>query len=180
MKKEVSVATISKRMNRILATHKEQQSQDDITPPEAASSSTFGQMVYTTKRGLELHKTILNFAAQNDNGSDSDLSDQSYALIESPPKRRRQPNRAVKRPAVKISAIASKRMHHRKVTCTSTSNSPSEQSEQSNSPTETMPVSSDNTESDDSDAAKTIIITTTRRKIENDNRRSTKKISSDS
>lgn len=179
MKKEVSVAAVAKRMNRILETYKEQKSQDDKSP-EAPSTSKFGQMVYTTKRGLELHRTILNFAAQNDSGSDSDLSDQSYALIdESPPKRRRQPNRAVKRPAVKISAIATKRMHHRKVTCTSTSNSPSEQS---NSPTETptTPVSLDNTESDDSDAPKTIIITTSRRKIGNENRRSTKKISSDS
>lgn len=122
MSKKVSVATVAKRMNRILATYREQNKPDETSPSKASAStstsasssssspspSTFGQMTYSTERGLVLHKTILNFAAQNDSESESDTSDQSYALIESPQpakSRRRQPNRAVKRPAMRMTDV---------------------------------------------------------------------------
>lgn len=193
MKKEINAATVAKRMGRILQAYKEQNSEDaaseatnDAASSSSSSSSTsstpssFGQMVYTTKHGLELHKKILNFAVQNDSDSESDVS--SYSLIESPPKRRRrQPIQAVKRAAVKTTAVPTKRIQ-RKVTCTSTSNTPSEQSnslsEQSNSPTDasTSPMKLDISDSDEPDTSKTIFITTTQCKLKPKTRRRTKKI----
>lgn len=100
MNKKISVATVAKRMGRILETYREQEKEDaSTTLPEASTSSTFGQMVYSTERGLEVHKTILNFAAQNDE-SDSDSMDQSYEVPQTA--RRRQPSRAVKRPSTNV------------------------------------------------------------------------------
>lgn len=123
MKKEINVATVSKRMDRILTAYKEQVS-ENVTPPEQ-STSTFGQMTYSTERGLELHKTLLNFAVKQNSDSDSELSsDQSYGLVESPPTttRRRQPQRAVKRTGlIKTSTSApTKRRKQRKVAATVT------------------------------------------------------------
>lgn len=131
----VSVATVAQRMNRILQTYKEQK-ENETTPPEASTSSTFGRMIYSTERGLELHKRIINFAAQNDSESESDLPNQSIELpnqnnestnqsdesIDVPQMaRREQPRRAVKRTAVKISNPVIKRKQ-RKPSSTVTSN----------------------------------------------------------
>lgn len=120
--KKISLETVAKRMNRVLQTFKEQQ-EINPTPPEQPTS-TFGQMVYSTGKGLELHKNLLNFIAQNDSTSDSDSSEPSYALIETPPKRRRQPQRAVKRPVVKISTILAAQRKQRKLTSTQIVSSP--------------------------------------------------------
>lgn len=90
MKKEISVATVAKRMGRILTAYKEQVAENDA--PTEQTTSSFGEMVYSTNRGLELHKTLLTFATNDSsNSSDSDSSHHSHKLIESPPKRRRQP-----------------------------------------------------------------------------------------
>lgn len=101
MRKKITVATVAKRMNRILSAYREQQlenctSSDASTSsasPALSPSDTRSRSIYTTERGLVQHKTILNYATHTDN--ESDISDQSYSLLESPPKlrsrRRRQP-----------------------------------------------------------------------------------------
>lgn len=117
MKKEVSVATVAKRMGRILTAYKEQVAENDA--PTVQTTSSFGEMVYSTNRGLELHKTLLTFAT-NDRSHSSD-SDHSDELIESPPKRRRQPIR-IEYPAIDIRALTErkrkKRIHSSTVTST--------------------------------------------------------------
>lgn len=123
-----------------------------------------------TERKTELDKTILNYAVQIDNesDSDSDYSDQSYSLCESPPKRRcqsngyvtadraskrrRQPNRTVKQAAVKLTTLATKRAQRKVVTCTLTSNSSRPSSDSSGSQMKVVLP-----ESDDSDAVTTSI-----------------------
>lgn len=162
MDKKISIATVAKRMNRILAAYREQRAQeiqtDDGTPQPVAStsssqsssssssstSSALGDKSCTVERKMVLDKSILNFAAQIDtieSDSDDDSSDHnSYTFAESPPKRRctskitatvtepqskrrrSQPSRTVKRAAVKLTSLASKRAHQ-KPTCTITSSS---------------------------------------------------------
>lgn len=184
MEKKINVSTVAKRMNRVLAAYREQRAQETQTDgalqvastSSSSSSSTSpspsssGETNCTTERKMELDKAILNYAAQIDNNSDSDLvlSDQSYSLRESRLKRRcqpsshittvdqqskrrrHQPTRTVKRAAVKLSSLASKRVQ-RKVTCTITSNaSPDRESSSSDSSNSEMVV--DFPDSDDSDA----------------------------
>lgn len=153
MKKNISVGTVAKRMNRVLETYKEQQ-RDNPTPPEQSTStslstSTFGQMVYSTAKGLDLHKNLLNFIAQDDSTSESDSSDQSYALIESPPKRRRQPQRAVKRPVMKISTIIAAQKKQRKLTSMPATASPA-------TTLSTGEISESDVDMNDTDSAKSI------------------------
>lgn len=173
MKKEVSVKTVAKRMNRILAAYEEQVRENAV----CATTSSFGQMTYSTERGLEVHKTILNFAANNetDVNVELDSSDQSYSLLESPPKRRSLRNRTSKRTGAKITAIPSKRSH-RKVSHTVTSKSPIEQSVSSSKPPISLPLD----ESDDPDTVKSNKIVKTSPKVnENDIRKSIKGIKAD-
>lgn len=128
MKKEISVASVAKRMIRILTTYHEQVRETEIEVPEqstSTSTSTSEQISYSTAHGLESHKKLLNFAAQADSESesDSDSSDQSYSLIDSPPARclrsKRTKIRATKRTAAKCVAGATKRKQ-RKITSTTT------------------------------------------------------------
>lgn len=109
MEKKISISTVAKRMNRILAAYREQRAQeiqtDDDTPQPVAStsssqsssssasssSSVLGDKTSVNiERKMVLDKAILNFAAQIDtNESDSDdSSEHSYTFAESPPKRR--------------------------------------------------------------------------------------------
>lgn len=179
MDKKINVATVAKRMNRILAAYREQRAQEtqtDGTPPVAStsssssssSSSSPGETNCTAERKMELDKAILKYAAQIDNQSDSDVdfSDQSYSLAESSlkrrfqpssrmatvdqqSKRRRQPTRTVKRAAVKLTSMASKRVQ-RKVTCTITSNASPDRQSSSNVSSDS-PMSLIFPDSDDSD-----------------------------
>lgn len=119
MKKEISVETVAKRMGRILTTYQEQvRENEETTSEQSTSTPTFGQITYSTERGLEVQKKLLNFAAEEDSESDSDSnsdsSDQSYSLIESPPAHRLRStkttkSRAVKRTAMKITTAPIKR-----------------------------------------------------------------------
>lgn len=83
MKKEISVATVAKRMKKLLSTCTEQM-HDIVSTEETASTSS--RQAYSTAKGLE--KAILNYAAM-DSDSDTNSFDQSYSVCESPPPRRR-------------------------------------------------------------------------------------------
>lgn len=105
-KKEVSPATVAKRMNRILDAYREQCAQetqtDDGTTPVASTSSSSSASSSASppasgekkdcppERKQVLDKAILNYAAQtySESESDAELSDHSYTFNESPPKRR--------------------------------------------------------------------------------------------
>lgn len=104
MEKKITVATVAKRMNRILAAYREQcarETQTEGTPPVASTSSSSsasstsspsssGETNCTAERKMELDKAILNYASQMDSelDSDLDLSDRNYSFIESSRKRR--------------------------------------------------------------------------------------------
>lgn len=117
MDKKISVATVAKRMNRILAAYREQQAQeassDDGTSPVASTSSSSSSSSQSTssaspskasgdtncsaERKMVLDKEILNFAAQidtNESDSDNDVSEPSFSFADSPPKRRCLTNNA--------------------------------------------------------------------------------------
>lgn len=104
--KKISVTTVAKRMNRILAAYREQcvQEKTDAAPVASTSSSSSsssslpslvtasnGELSCTPKRKMVLDKTILNYAAhmENESHSESDATDYSFDT-ESPPKRRCQ------------------------------------------------------------------------------------------
>lgn len=124
--KNIGVATVAKRMNRILAAYHEQNpvNEEDTVPEQSTSTptSTFGQMTYSTDRGLEVHKKLLNYATKNNSSSESETSDDSDSgRIRSGIQTRSQ---AVKRTA-KIKATPLKRKQRKvsskKVTSTITS-----------------------------------------------------------
>lgn len=110
MKKEISVTSVAKRMDRILTTYHEQvRETENEVPEQSTSTSSSGQISYSTVHGLESHKKLLNFAAQADSASESDsnASDQSYSLIDSPPARCLRSNRTKNRAAAKRTATKS-------------------------------------------------------------------------
>lgn len=79
-KRKINVATIAKRMNRILSAQKQQ-----IIEQPVASTSSFGQTNYTTERGLQLHKNLHDFATQSDSESDIDSIEPAHLVLERPP-----------------------------------------------------------------------------------------------
>lgn len=156
--KEVSASTVAERMNRILQTYREQVKNDESST-EASTSAVFGQMKYSTERGLESHKSLLNFAAQIDSETQSDSApeDTSYEMIETPQKssRRQQPSRKVKRSAAKLAVPIVKRKQ-RKLSSTITSNA--------------LTAERTTSRSDFSDSNAIVPIKTSRGFNENDNR----------
>lgn len=192
MEKKISVSTVTKRMNRILAAYREQCLQDSDGASAVASTSSSSSISSTSSTSstastgkMEMDKAILNYAAQTEHESipsDTDASDQSYSFDnESPPKRsrckfsmadykttgeqkqqqpkrRRQPSRTVKRAAVKLTSLPSKRVQ-RKVTSTVTSNASPDRSslsfqssdDESNSPAMEMTIIPGTTTDDDDD-----------------------------
>lgn len=183
MDKKISVATVAKRMNRILAAYREQCQETDgeaAVASTSSSSASIGETNFTSQRKMELDKMILNYAVQKENESDSDVSVHNYTFAsDSPlkrryqsssykktvdqqlqPKRRRQPSRTVKRAAMKLTSLASKRVQ-RKVTCTVTSNaSPDRSSHESSDDSSDSPMPLVFPDSDDDDDNVSDAITT--------------------
>lgn len=122
-KTKVNVATIAERMKRILLAYEEQK-QQNVTEivPSTSSVVTVSQTSYRNDKG-ELRKDLLDFATQDYGESDTD---QSYEIIDSPPKVRLQPQRAVKRVANKVKSVFMVRNRGQKVCGSNKSPSSSE------------------------------------------------------